>query len=164
MVDGDRMQRAQRWKDPAHVYLIGYEALADDILHGTLDPQDLDFDIAVLDSALLLADFPEPVRGALGRVRARRRWALAGSRPEDHEEWQAIFGYLTGDPAAVRRVVAGGEQAKHFETSLLRRTRAQLSSQLPPAAYTQTMDHAGPRGLRRLRGGAGRGAAPFAAR
>lgn len=137
VVDGDRMQRAQRWKDPAHVYLIGYEALADDILHGTLDPQDLDFDIALLDSALLLADFPEPVQGALGRVRARRRWALAGSRPEDPEEWQAIFGFLTGDPAAVRRVVAGGEQAKHFETSLLRRTRAQLSSQLPPAAYTQ---------------------------
>jgi hypothetical protein len=137
MVSGDRMQRAQRWKDPGHVYLIGYEALADDILHGTLDPQDLDFDVAILDSALLLADFPEQVRGAISRVRARRRWALAGSRPEDDEEWQAIFGFLTGNPAAVRRVVVEGEQAKHYETSVLRRTRSQLAAQLPRAARSQ---------------------------
>lgn len=136
-VDGDRMQRAQRWKDPAHVFLISYEALADDVLHGTLDPQDLDFDVAILDSALLLADFPEQVRSALTRVRARRRWALAASRPEDDEEWLAIFGFLTGDAAAVRRVVADGDQAKHFETSVLRRTRSQLSSQLPRAVRSQ---------------------------
>ncbi len=136
-VSGDRMQRAQRWKDRGHVFLISYEALADDILHGTLDPQDLEFDVAILDSALLLADFPEQVRGALNRVRARRRWALAGSRPEDNEEWLAIFGFLTGDPVAVRRVVAEGDQAKHYETSVLRRTRSQLASQLPRAVRSQ---------------------------
>ncbi len=137
IVGGDRMQRAQRWKDPAHVFLISYEALADDILHGTLDPQDLDFDVAIADSALLLADFPEQVRGALSRVRARRRWALAGSRPEDPEEWLAIFGFLTGNPTAVRRVVGEGEQAKHYETGVLRRTRSQLASQLPRAVRNQ---------------------------
>jgi hypothetical protein len=115
------MQRAQRWKEPAHVYLISYEALADDILHGTLDPEDLDFDIAVLDRALLLADFPDPVRGALGHVRARRRWALAGSRPEDPEEWQAIFAFLTGNPAAVRREWRPRGTGQAAETSLLRR-------------------------------------------
>jgi len=137
VVSGDRMQRAQRWDEPAHVYLIGYEALADDILHGTLNPKDLDFDIAVADGALLLADFPEPVREALDRVRARRRWALAGTRPEDPEEWQAIFAFVMGNRAQVRRIVAEGEASKAFEVNLLRRTRAQLAAQLPPAVHTQ---------------------------
>lgn len=136
-VAGDRMQRAKRWKDTAHVFLISYEALADDILHGTLDPPDLEFDVALADSALLLADFPEQVRTALHRVQARRRWALAGSRPEDEEEWQAIFGFLTGDPTGVRRVVASGDQAKHYETQVLRRTRAQLASRLPRVVRSQ---------------------------
>ena len=136
-VSGDRMQRAQRWDEPAHVYLIGYEALADDILHGTLDPKDLDFDIAVADGVLLLADFPEPIRDALDRVRARRRWALAGTRPEDPEEWQAIFAFVMGNRAQVRRVVADGEASKAFEVNLLRRTRAQLAAQLPPSVHTQ---------------------------
>ncbi len=155
MVNGDRMQRAQRWKDLAHVFLISYEALADDILHGTLDPQDLDFDVAILDSALLLADFPEQVRDALTRVRARRRWALAGSRPEDDEEWLAIFGFLTGNAAAVRRVVAEGDQAKHFETSVLRRTRSQLSSKLPRDRPQPAVDRVEPRGSLCLRRSAG---------
>jgi hypothetical protein len=137
IVRGDRMQRAQRWKDPGHVFLIGYEALADDILHGTLDPPDLDFDVAILDSALLVADFPDQVRSALGRLRARRRWALAGSRPEDDAEWLAIFGFLTGDPTLVRRVLAEGDQTKRFETSMLRRTRSQLAGQLPPIVRSQ---------------------------
>jgi hypothetical protein len=136
-IRGDRMQRAQRWSQRAHVYLIGHEALADDILHGTLDPEDLAFDIAVMDDALLLADFPEPVRTAFDRLRARRRWALAGSRPEDPEEWEAIFTFVLGNRTQVRRALAAGELAKAFEPNLLRRTRAQLEAQLPAHSVSQ---------------------------
>lgn len=136
-IRGDRMQRAQRWGQPAHVYLIGHEALADDILHGTLDPEDLGFDIAVMDDALLLADFPEPVRRAFDRLRARRRWALAGARPEDPQEWESIFAFVLGNRAQVREILAAGESAKAFEPNLLRRTRAQLEDRLPARAVTR---------------------------
>jgi hypothetical protein len=137
-IRGDRMQRAQRWGQRAHIYLIGHEALADDILHGTLDPEDLGFDIAVLDNALLLPDFPEPVRAAFDRIRAGRRWALAGARPEDPEEWEAIFAFVLGDRTRVRRALSAGETGKAFETNLLRRTRAQLEAQLPAHTVSRT--------------------------
>lgn len=130
-VRGDRNIRALDWSVPAHVVLVDYQTLTTDLDVGMLEGDALRFDLLVLDglhtSGLRFQDFP----GSLLRLRAERRWALAGALPVESEDWLALFGFLTPDELGDVSDITLADVRKRFRPYLMRRTKENLAEALP---------------------------------
>ena len=130
-VDGDASRRSHAWNATAHVTLVDYATLSDDIRTRRLAGPGLDWDLVVLDDALAyrrraLQPIPE-----YERLRAPRRWALSSVMPQRAEEWLSIFLFIT--PGSARGGAATlPDLERRFRPYTLHRSKANLARELPP--------------------------------
>jgi hypothetical protein len=132
VVRGERDERARHWTSAAQILLTDYFTAATDADRGAAAGPALAYDLIILDAPLAVRRIGiEPAR-ALSAFSARRRWGLSGALPETPEDWLAVFRFLT---PVLANVGAGGSAAldirRRLSAHVLRRTRAELASQIP---------------------------------
>ncbi len=124
-------QRALDWEMPAHIYLVDYATLETDIEREILPESLWAFDLILLDeipiTSLRFQDFP----GALGRLSASIRWALAGALPKETEDWISLFTFLTPDQVSGTAGITLPELRKRFSPYILRRSKSEMGKELP---------------------------------
>jgi SNF2 family DNA or RNA helicase len=130
-VEGDASARSHAWNSAAHVTLVDYATLSDDIRTRRLAGPGLEWDLVVLDDALAyrrraIQPIPE-----YERLRVPRRWALSSVMPQRAEDWLSIFLFIT--PGTAR----GGSATlpdleRRFSPYTLHRSKTDLAGQLPP--------------------------------
>ncbi len=131
IVHGQPEVRVLDWETRAHVYLTDYETLTEDLENSVLDGDELHFDLVILEgvhtTGLHFQQFP----GALMRLVADRRWALAGALPEESDDWLALFRFLTPEKVEGTAGLTLPDVRRRFRPYVLRRTKAELADELP---------------------------------
>jgi len=131
VVRGERSQRTQDWASPAQVFVTDYFTAALDAERGAASGRSLAYDLIVLDAPLAVRRIGIEPAQAVGAYTARRRWGLSGSLPDEPEAWLAVFRFLTPVLANVGGGIGGMDVRRRFSAHILRRTRAEVASQLP---------------------------------
>jgi superfamily II DNA or RNA helicase len=134
-------QRALDWEIPAHVYLVDFETLATDIEREVLPKSALVFDLILLDevqtTGLRFQQFP----GVLQRLDSSIRWTLAGALPKEAEDWISLFSFLTPDQISGTAGITLPDLRKRFRKYVMRRTKAELSIELPKRTRQEVWVH-----------------------
>ncbi len=124
-VTGSAQQRAALWRLPAHIHLVAYETLREDIAASPVSGQP--WDVVVLDEASKIRNAESLVSRSVKRLPANRRWALTGTPLENRvEDLHSILDFLLGakrDRSDLQATLA------HVQ---LRRRKAAVLQSLPP--------------------------------
>jgi SNF2 family DNA or RNA helicase len=109
VIRGARPQRSAAWSAPAHLYLVAYDSVPEDID----DLRDRRFDLILLDEIQRITQTPAATAQAVYRLSAGIRWGLSGASLEGEIAGLcAVFAFLQpglllpGDAAYPRRVKA----------------------------------------------------------
>ncbi|TET85950.1 MAG: hypothetical protein E3J37_00720 [Anaerolineales bacterium] len=131
VIHGDPKFRARQWNAPAHVYLVDYETLTEEIEQEHLSGDLLQYDLILLDqiqtTGLRYRSFP----GAYQRLDAPIRWALAGALPKEVEDWVGLFTFLTPDQIKGSAGITLPDIRRRFRPYILRRAKDELKADLP---------------------------------
>lgn len=128
VVDGARAVRQIDWSCPAHVYVVTYQTLRNDLEQ----IQAGSFDIVVLDEAQNIKNPDAAQSRAVRKLHSGRRWALTGTPVENRvDDILALFRFIKPglmpapplEPHEVMRLV---------RPYFLRRRKEQVFSELPP--------------------------------
>ena len=140
-ISGTKSARTNLWVRPAHVYLVTYETLREDILTG-VETQMIrsNFDLIILDEIQKIKNSSTKTYRAIRQIEGARRWGLSGTPLENRvEELTTIFSYLkpglfdnveVNDPTLVRTVVT---------PFVLRRTKSAVLSGLPEKIHDRVL-------------------------
>jgi superfamily II DNA or RNA helicase len=131
-VQGEPEDRERLWGVSAHVFLSSYETLVDDIEQQRLADRDLMFDVVILDGVHSIRLGERELGASLGKIEAKRRWALAGAPPRAQEGWLSIFGFLTPEKTAGRIDDTLPALRRQFASHVLRRRKDEVAEELPP--------------------------------
>jgi SNF2 family DNA or RNA helicase len=132
---GTASERASLWRLSAHVKLISYETLREDVM-GLRDSPALrdEWSVVVLDEASKIKNRETDTARACKRLPRERRWALTGTPLENRlEEVVSILEFLQGDPGerihlpTTPHAIVG--QLRELQ---LRRKKEQVLTELPP--------------------------------
>jgi hypothetical protein len=129
-VDGEPSGRSHAWNAAAHVIIVDYPTLSDDVRSGRLSGTGLEWDLVILDDALAARRHAIQPIPEYERLLAHRRWSLSSVVPRRAEEWLTIFLFLT--PGAARGGAATlPDLERRFQAFTLHRSKADLADQLP---------------------------------
>lgn len=131
LVRGDRRARDHVWRTEAHVLVVDYQILAEDIARGSLADERLRFDVLVMDQLTSVSRRSALVADSLTRINSGRRWGLAGALPLEAADWRAIFRLV--DPKRIEPVAEPSLPLlrDRFLPHVLRRRKSDLASQMP---------------------------------
>lgn len=132
-IHGDPVTRALDWIMPAHVYIVGYDTLRNDVEKGILPVDHLGkFDVVVLDEAQYIKNADNRRSRSVFKLKASWRWGLTGTPVENSiDDVISIFRFLRpryltfldNTPAMIRRKIA---------PFFLRRLKKDVLKDLPP--------------------------------
>jgi len=131
-VVGSASERLRAWQAPAHVFIVGYEALRSDIwLKGPSAPGARRWDVVAIDEAQRIKTADAGVARAVKSLHRNRSWALTGTPLENRlDDLISILDFVAPgrfDPNAkavgLRRLLADVQ---------LRRRRRDVLADLPP--------------------------------
>lgn len=97
LVRGSRLDRQRLWRARAHVFVVSYETLREDVGAGYRGgPVEADWDVVVLDEAQKIKNAGTKAARACKRLPRRVSWALTGTPLEnDLDELASIVDFLT---------------------------------------------------------------------
>lgn len=127
-------QRAALWRLPAHLTIVGYETLREDISFTSITPiTEERWDVMVLDEASKIKNRDAAVSRATKRVPRDRRWALTGTPLETSiEDVRSIIEFILGDAGEPVHLPSGQHEVKELLASVqLRRKKADVLTDLP---------------------------------
>lgn len=132
LVQGEEASNQATWTSQAHVYLTDHNGLIASIDAGALPESGVEFDLVVLDDLVGARREGDRLWEALDRLQAPRRLALTGAPPGSEDFWLSVFGFLFPQPVGPE-TEAGlmSDQAGSSPITILRRTRTELTTQLP---------------------------------
>jgi SNF2 family DNA or RNA helicase len=136
VIRGSRYDRVVQWRQRAHIFVVSYETLRQDVdPEPSWGPSAIDWDVVVLDEAQKIKNAGTRIARACKSLQRRRAWALTGTPLENSfEELGSIIQFLT--PMSIEGsqppLLWGDELlAKHRELQL-RRRKADVLKELPP--------------------------------
>ncbi|HEY3266202.1 MAG TPA: DEAD/DEAH box helicase [Armatimonadota bacterium] len=130
-VRGAPDERAWQWRYAAHVTLVSYETLRNDVPG---PPERRLWDLVILDEASRIRNRETGIAQACKRIPRVRRWALTGTPLENSvDDLVSIFDFLTGQPGEPDRPwqAVAGVRARLRELQL-RRRKEDVLPDLPP--------------------------------
>ncbi len=130
IVEGGQAQRAWMWKQSAGGVLIAnYELVARDRDFVTALPEP--FDLVILDEAQRIKNRGGATHEAVCSIRRTRSWALTGTPIENSpDDLVGIFDFVA--PGRIRPQMKVGALRRAVSDHVLRRTKDQVLTQLPP--------------------------------
>lgn len=134
-VAGTASERASLWRLPAHVKLVSYETLREDVM-GLRDSPALrsEWSVVVLDEASKIKNRETGTARACKRLPRERRWALTGTPLENRlEEVVSILEFLQSSPGEPTHLpVTPHAIVEQLRELQLRRKKEQVLVDLPP--------------------------------
>lgn len=127
-------QRAALWRLPAHLKIVGYETLREDVsFRDTTPVTEQPWDVVVLDEASKIKNREASVSKAVKALPRDRRWALTGTPLETSiEDVRSILEFLVADPGKPAHVPFDAQELKGLlRTVQLRRTKEEVLTDLP---------------------------------
>ncbi len=130
VISGNAQQRAWKWNHPQAVLTIAnYELVQRDhaLLHDTPHP----YDLVLLDEAQRIKNRKGATASAVRAIPRIRSWALTGTPVENSiEDLVGIFEFVA--PGQLDDQMRATQMAKRVSDYVLRRTKDQVLSDLPP--------------------------------
>ncbi len=142
---GPAAERRHRWRAPAQVYLVGYDALRGDLaLPAPHGPRHRRWRVVVADEAQRIKNAGTALAAALKALPRERAWALTGTPLENvPDDAVSILEFVAPGSYDPRTMVAGLRRA--LEGVQLRRRRAEVLPDLPAkSAFTIAPDLTAP--------------------
>lgn len=131
VVRGDKEHRKICWRQAAHVWLVTYDTLRNDIDH-VLVSRKGGFDLVVLDEAQRVKNWSSGVTRAVRTLRATYRWGLSGTPLENNtEELWTILNVLKPDISVGKLDWSEGIRSV-LRPMFLRRRKQDVLTDLPP--------------------------------
>lgn len=135
-IEGPVSERAWQWQARAHVFLVSYETLRQDITDSPLSPpRRHQWDIIVLDEAQKIKNRDAEVSRRIKTLPRRKAWALTGTPLENRvDELASILEFTRPmEPdGQVVHVYPGNKMQELHHRLQLRRKKAEVLPQLPP--------------------------------
>lgn len=131
VISGTKEQRQIDWRMPAHVYLIAYDTLKNDIENKNI--QDMDFfDAIILDEAQYVKSKTSKRTKQIFKLSAKYKWALTGTPLENSiEDIINIFRFLRPNESS-RLDSFSFHLKQRIEPFFLRRRKIDVLKELPP--------------------------------
>ena len=127
-VFGDAQDRQIIYRLPIQVLVTSYEQLRADI--GVI-ASSIEFDLVILDEVQRIKNIDSTTSLACRRIRRKGSWALSGTPLENSvDDLLAIFRFLA--PQLLRPEMSRDEIHLTMQDHFLRRTKAQVLTELPP--------------------------------
>jgi SNF2 family DNA or RNA helicase len=132
LVRGPAGERHYLWRAEAAVWLVGYEALREDVAWGRI-PADRVWDVVVLDEAARIKNRDSDTSRVARRLPRKRAWALTGTPLENSgEDLRTLLDFLDGPGEGLR---AGSIEPRDLRRRLaacqLRRLKRDVLPELP---------------------------------
>jgi len=141
---GPRAERLSRWRAMAHIHLVGYEVLRNDLtLPAPFGPRHRVWDLVVADEAQRIKNHDTELSMVLKSLQRRRAWALTGTPIENcADDAASIIDFIAPGQLDRREMMAGLRRA--LADLQLRRRRAEVLPDLPPKTSFQIAVTLGP--------------------
>lgn len=135
-IEGPVSERAWQWQAQAHVFLVSYETLRQDITESPLSqPRRRQWDIVVLDEAQKIKNRDTEISRRIKTLTRRKAWALTGTPLENRvDELASILEFsrpMEPDGQLVH-IYPGYKMQELHQRLQLRRKKAEVLPQLPP--------------------------------
>ncbi|MDD2509905.1 MAG: SNF2-related protein [Syntrophomonas sp.] len=131
-VAGNPNQRNINWKSPAHVYLVTYETMKQD-LKSIVDTY---FDLVILDEIQKIKNSSSQISSSTRKIKAQRRWGLSGTPLENRiDDLLSIFTYLVPGLLSSNLIYDPSTVQIAIKPYLLRRTKADSLKDLPAKVH-----------------------------
>ena len=140
-IRGPVAERAWQWRAPAHVALVGYETLREDLgAHPYAPPRRL-WDLVILDEAQRIKNRDSEISRTCKRLRRRRAWALTGTPVENRlDDLASVLEFVTPHRDGGPRAPAPRRSLlEKLRTLQLRRRKADVLPQLPPKVVSRVL-------------------------
>lgn len=132
VIEGDQSRRQWQWRLEAPLKIANYELLARD--RAALEDPRLSFDLVVLDESQRIKNQGSTTAQVACSIKRRRSWALTGTPVENTaEDLVGIFEFL--EPGYLSAEMKLGRMARLARDYVLRRTKDQVLTDLPPKLY-----------------------------
>jgi SNF2 family DNA or RNA helicase len=130
VIEGEQPRRRWQWQEvDTPVKIANYELLVRD--RDVLDLPDVAFDLVILDEAQRIKNHGGATAQVARSIGRRRSWALTGTPIENSpDDLVAIFEFLS--PGTLSRELKPRAMARLAGDHILRRTKAEVLTQLPP--------------------------------
>lgn len=131
VVTGPPELRQLYWNHPAHVWIVSYETLRNDLQEGRLGQLNR-FNVIIADEVHKIKNPSAQISQAIRGLQARYRWGLSGTPIQNRlEDLQAIFQFLQPGLLSSQRLTP--EEARtHIAPYFLRRRIRDVVEELPP--------------------------------
>ena len=129
VVTGPQARREFLWQQSSVVTLVNYETLVRD--RELIDQLDLQFDVVVVDEAQRAKNIRGQANRTIREIPRRRSWALTGTPVENRiDDLVGLYEFV--GPGTVHPGMKIGAMRQAIRDSVLRRTKDQVLSDLPP--------------------------------
>lgn len=128
---GEPWRRNLDWNSRAHVLLVDYDTLTNDVEGGIIQIDRDQFDLVIMDAVEATRRAGIELWESIYQFNSERRWVLGSGLPSEAVDWVTTFRFLTPELVEDAKNMSAAELRQRFRTRVLHRSKEDLLDDLP---------------------------------